>query len=102
MLKPDHTSSIADNVAPAKTDARFDADSRAHVGRDDVIAVGGILLFEPFAARHRHDTGRDAFCGECCTRIDSELDFRSGAYQHDIGGAIGVQSVSYTHLRAHE
>ncbi len=54
------------------------------------LLVFGVLLLEPFHARHGHDAGLDALAGQGLGSGHSPLDFGTGGHDDDVRGALGV------------
>src|ERR1700676_5179076 len=72
-----------DVAFPAKFDGRFHSDARTGRAKYRLL-VGGVLLLEEQAARHRDDRRRDALFLENVTRLDRKMQFRSGAQDSEL------------------
>ena len=91
VVDADDLSGVADDVAPAAGDAGLDADAGSDRGGDDRVAVGVVLLVEPFPAGHGHDAGGDPVGRQELGGGDGVLDLGAGADEDDVGRPVGVE-----------
>ena len=64
MIQADDGSVVADVPMPADGRSRLDGDPRSHIRANNRVAIGRLLLVEPFQTRQARHVYLDPFTGE--------------------------------------